>query len=306
MAAFVRRFIPGRSGAGPKLPELKWWANVVFALYILITIPLLAFLFFMVVKGFPRIIATAWDSAMQQKDLLAASAGSGDVLGVATGTVNLLTLALPTLGAALAMSTTVRRVFGALWRWSAGSGPKRTGTLMASAAALVGLVLLWLPDLPFAPGTSGPLYEQARFEPIQRDERLTVAEMGVPVVSRIAPPPAPARMPTAEPTDEPAPAAALGTTPTPEGTVAGTPTLGTTPARQPTSGATGTAVRATATSGGTTATPPPGTGTPATSVRTTATPPPGTGAPATPVRATPARSTPGAPASTPQATPGVR
>jgi putative peptide zinc metalloprotease protein len=84
MAAFVRRFIPGLRGSGPRLPELKWWANVIFALYILITIPLLAFLFFVIVKGFPRIVATAWDSFLQQKDVLGASLGSGDALGVAT------------------------------------------------------------------------------------------------------------------------------------------------------------------------------------------------------------------------------
>jgi len=187
MAAFTRRFIPGLRGSGPKLPELKWWANLIFALYILITIPLLAFLFFVIVKGFPRIVATAWDSFLQQKDVLAASLGSGDALGVATASVNILTLALPTLGAAMAISTTARRVFGALWRWSAESLQRRTGTLVGTAAAVVGVLLLWAPQLPLAASTPGPLYQQARFQPIQRDERLTVSDMGVPGVPRPEP-----------------------------------------------------------------------------------------------------------------------
>src|SRR3712207_96282 len=66
MGAFLRSVLPIPGWKGRELPELKWWARAVFALYIIITVPLLLFVLFTMVKGLPRILATAWDSFQQQ------------------------------------------------------------------------------------------------------------------------------------------------------------------------------------------------------------------------------------------------
>src|SRR5205814_244913 len=66
MGPFLRGVLPLPWWKGRKLPPLKWWGTAVFLLYILIAIPFLAFSLFLMVKGFPRLIATAWDSFGKQ------------------------------------------------------------------------------------------------------------------------------------------------------------------------------------------------------------------------------------------------
>src|SRR5438128_597095 len=53
MTAFVRSVLPLES-QGRKLPPLKTWAKVVFAVYILITVPLLIFLLVLMIRSVPR------------------------------------------------------------------------------------------------------------------------------------------------------------------------------------------------------------------------------------------------------------
>ena len=49
---------------------LKTWAKLFFAIYILITIPLLAYLLFLMVRAAPRVLATAWGALGHQVTLL--------------------------------------------------------------------------------------------------------------------------------------------------------------------------------------------------------------------------------------------
>src|SRR5204862_2576143 len=53
---FLRTVLPLAWWKGPKLPPLKGWVKAVFALYILVTVPLLAFLLFLLIKAAPRIL----------------------------------------------------------------------------------------------------------------------------------------------------------------------------------------------------------------------------------------------------------
>ncbi|HEV7663594.1 MAG TPA: hypothetical protein VGQ62_08675, partial [Chloroflexota bacterium] len=66
MAAFVRSVVPIKGWKGRKLPALKWWAKAIFALYIVLTIPLLCLLLLVMIRSVPRVLATAWDSLGQQ------------------------------------------------------------------------------------------------------------------------------------------------------------------------------------------------------------------------------------------------
>lgn len=259
---FLRTVLPLPFWQGRKLPNLKGWVKAVFALYILITIPLLAFLLFTMVRTLPRVLATSWDSFLQQKAGFVAAQGSGEVLGMVASAVQMLLLAIPTIGTFYVLFSLGRTVVRTIWNWSKPTPGRRAigglGTL-----ALVGLLaFLWAPSLPFrGDDRPGPLYAQARrdFVPIRPDERGTIGEaavaaLGVPAAAVQNTPlerfvPAPLAVPTAIPTTVPAglPATAPTTGPTaPAGapTVAPTTAVGVTPSAAATSavGVTPTAV----------------------------------------------------------------
>src|SRR3712207_652054 len=95
---FLRTVLPIPWWKGRKLPNLKGWVKAVFALYILITVPLLAFILFLMVKSVPRVLATAWDSFWKQAGVFSTAQNAGDFLGMAASVVQMITLALPALG----------------------------------------------------------------------------------------------------------------------------------------------------------------------------------------------------------------
>ena len=180
MAAFVRSTVPGLKLEGRKLPELKWWGKAVFTAYILITVPLLLFLVFLMLKTFPRVIVTAYDSFMQLGGAFNAARGNGEALGMAAALVQMLFLALPTLGIVLTFYTLGKRIGLFLWNWSKPSATRKAISATGSLAVAALLVYLWAPQLPFA-GRPGPMYERTDFTPIRRDERGTVFDaVGVP------------------------------------------------------------------------------------------------------------------------------
>lgn len=184
--AFLRTVLPLSWWKGPKLPDLKGWVKVVFALYILITIPLLAFLLFLMIKGVPRVLATAWDSFWKQSATFGQARSSGDiVLMIATG-AQMLLLALPAFGTLFVIFNLVRRLGKAIWNWSKPTPLRRVIGGLGSAAAVALLVLLWMPRLPFTNpenNVQNPVYAIARpqFKPIEPQERGTLREAVRPV-----------------------------------------------------------------------------------------------------------------------------
>ena len=94
--AFLADVLPIQLGTRGKLPPLKRWARVVFAAYLLIAVPLLGTLVFLMVRGFPRILATAWDSMHQQGIALVQARAIGDGLAMSFAVLQMGLLALPT------------------------------------------------------------------------------------------------------------------------------------------------------------------------------------------------------------------
>jgi putative peptide zinc metalloprotease protein len=244
MGGFIRSVVPISSWKGRKLPELKWWAKAVFAIYILITVPLLLTLLLIMVKGVPRILATAWDSLLQQIAAFSAAQSGADFLGMATAVVQILVLALPTLGLGFTLYTLGRRVAVAVWSWSKPTPGRRALGALGTLAAITSLVFLWAPmlpaQLPLMGGQPGPLYGQVSFVPIRSDERGTIFDaVGVATPmnlpgggpSREAPAqskPSPASEPVAEPTTAPTAEPTAAPTPPP----ATTSTVGPAPVQQ--------------------------------------------------------------------------
>lgn len=242
MVSFFRGLMPGQKGQAPA--KLKPWAKAVFLGYTLIVVPLFALLIFLLVKGFPRIAVTALDSAAQRVAAAGSALSASDPLGVAANVLQVLILALQVVGLGWILIKLARgwaRGLGAL----AGRSPVRRGGAMATnAVALVLIVVLWLPQIPVI-GVPGPLYAQARFEPITTGTRWVVPH-AVPALAPLAAPfggaedPTPAPSPYASPSRSDSPASSPSPTATAAPTAAPTlrptaaPTVVRTPSPAPT------------------------------------------------------------------------
>ena len=204
MGGFVRSLLGKDKG---EMPELKPWAKVVFVLYTIIVVPLIALLLFLAFKTFPSILATALDSASK----LAGSAGEGlsrgDAVAVIAAVLQILILALQVVGLGYVIFSVLRRVFVGLWKWGSGSPVRRMASAAGSAAIVAFLAFLWTPFLPT--GGPGPLYasSSSAFVPIPATARGTLGE-AIPAVGAIVPPalrePSPTVAPDATPTSAPA------------------------------------------------------------------------------------------------------
>jgi putative peptide zinc metalloprotease protein len=233
MGAFVRG-LSGQQQA--EMAELKPWAKIVFVLYTIIVVPLLALLLFLAFRAFPTVLATALDSASKLVSAAGDGLAHGDGLAVAAAVAQILILALQVVGLGMIVLGVIRSVFLGLWRWSAGSAPRRTASAFASAVLLLGLAFLWTPALPT--GQPGPLYAavvSTSFTPIPDTARGTLgdalpavdawlpSELLEPVPSEepsSAPSPSssPTAVPSASPLTTPAPSASPFSTPLPTAT----------------------------------------------------------------------------------------
>ncbi|HET8631789.1 MAG TPA: hypothetical protein VFL91_30565, partial [Thermomicrobiales bacterium] len=220
---FLRTVLPLPAWRGRRLPDLKGWVKAVFALYILITVPLLVFLLGVTVKSAPRVLATAWDAFRQQGGAFGRAHAAGSFLGMTSAAVQMALLALPALGLVFMLGNLARRGFGALWAWSRPTPARRAVGALGTVAAVALVGFLWAPQLPFGHGRPGPLYPgtRASLAPIRADERGTLGDAARGLVAAGAPP-------TATPVSGPA-GAPGGPTATPA-----TPARGpATPARAP-------------------------------------------------------------------------
>jgi putative peptide zinc metalloprotease protein len=148
MAAFIRSILP-IPGAGPKLPNLKPWVKAVFAVYTIVTIPMLASLLFLMTTRVPRIVARTWDALLIQADEVANAWDNGDILGVVAAASQALLLAFPLLAIAYFFYNLIVRPLRGLWRWSKPT-PARRATGAVITLAIIGLAaLLAVPRLPF-------------------------------------------------------------------------------------------------------------------------------------------------------------
>jgi putative peptide zinc metalloprotease protein len=109
LGPFLRSLFPRLARSGLRLPPLKRWVKIVFAAYIVVTIPLLAFLLVVFVKFLPRVMTVIWDAVATQVHFLSSAFAAGDALGAATALVELAILAVPVLGIAYL-------IYGLTWK----------------------------------------------------------------------------------------------------------------------------------------------------------------------------------------------
>ncbi len=152
----------------PRVEELRLWARAAVTAWVLVTIPILAYLYGMLVVNLPRILSTAWDSGHRQVSDVGSAASQGHWAMVALGVVQLLALGLPILGIAYTLVRTGRRFGAATWRRTEGRPAARGLLLAATAVAAVYAVFAFVPRghnyTPIQPNESGTIAAAATLD----------------------------------------------------------------------------------------------------------------------------------------------
>jgi putative peptide zinc metalloprotease protein len=142
-----------------RVTALKPWVRRVVTSYVLLLVPVIAFVFLMMLINAPRVLATGWDSFWMHWDRVGPHFAAGQTGLAAMSVFQMVVLVLPTAGLAYTTGRVGHRAGRLGWRWSDGS-PRRRTVLLAGAATAVGLAafLLWphgayRPIQPYEKGT---------------------------------------------------------------------------------------------------------------------------------------------------------
>jgi putative peptide zinc metalloprotease protein len=146
---------------------LKPWARAVVTLWVLLVIPILLVSLILMVKVFPRIAATAWDSLGQQAAVLGQNWSDGAVADVGVRLLSMFTIALPLVAIVYLLGRIARRTSLKVWRATDGKPRLRALAVLAAAAILALVAWAWWPD--------------GQYEPIERHERGTLLEGLIPL-----------------------------------------------------------------------------------------------------------------------------
>jgi putative peptide zinc metalloprotease protein len=146
--------------AGDEVTALKPWVRVVVTIYVLTVVPLLLFMFGLMVINTPRILSTAYDSFFVQYHKVQHAFDGGSALTGAIGIVQMVILVLPAIGIVVTFWLVLRRGFGAVWTRTEGQPAARGAFVVASGAAAAFLGYIWWPNgdyRPIQPGEKGTI-----------------------------------------------------------------------------------------------------------------------------------------------------
>jgi hypothetical protein len=123
-------------------------------------VPVIGFMFLMMLINAPRLFATGWDSFWLHWDRVGPQFAHGQSARGLMSILQMVVLVLPAAGLLYTTARVVERVGSGGWHWSAGSALRR-GSLVAGAGAAAALAafLLW-PNhdyRPIQPGERGTL-----------------------------------------------------------------------------------------------------------------------------------------------------
>jgi putative peptide zinc metalloprotease protein len=156
--------VPGRP-ADDRVTELKPWVRAVVTAYLMTLVPVLGFVFLMMLIHAPRVFATGYDSFAVHWDRVGPDLSAGQGALGAVDVLQMVALALPALGMVYTVSRVGHRFGAASWRWSAGN-PLRRGGVVTATAALAGFAaFMWWPHgeyRPIQPGERGTIQDGIR------------------------------------------------------------------------------------------------------------------------------------------------
>ncbi|MDX6401147.1 MAG: putative peptide zinc metalloprotease protein [Gaiellaceae bacterium] len=152
-------FMPWKK-TSDRVTELKPWVRGAVTLYVLTVVPLLLFMFGMMVINAPRIFSTAYDSFFVQYHKVQHDFSGGSALHGAIGIFQMLILVLPAIGIIATFWLLLKRVFGAVWTRTEGHPVPRGAFVVAVGTAAAFLGYIWWPN--------------GDYRPIQKGERGTI------------------------------------------------------------------------------------------------------------------------------------
>ncbi len=143
-----------------RVTELKGWVRVVVTAYVFTVVPVLLFMFGMMLINAPRIMGTAYDSFITQYHKVGDAFGGGSALTGTIGIVQMFILALPALAIVATFWMFFRRIAGGVWARTEGNDAGRAAFVAATAAAAAALAYIWWPNGNYRavlPGERGTL-----------------------------------------------------------------------------------------------------------------------------------------------------
>src|SRR5437588_1235663 len=146
----LQSLVPGRK-ADDRVTELKPWVRAAVTVYVFTVIPILLFMFGLMLINAPRIVSTAWDSFFVQYHKVQHAFSGGSALTGTIGILQMLILILPVLGIAATCWMVFRRVSGAVWTRTEGMPSARIAYGVVSSAGIAALAYVWWPNGNYRP-----------------------------------------------------------------------------------------------------------------------------------------------------------
>ena len=145
-----------------EVTELKPWARTVVTIWVLLVIPVLLYVFGMMILSVPRVIATGLDSLNQQWDKVNAAMDDGETAAIAVGAIQALMVVLPALGMGFSFFRIGKRIGSGFLEMTSERPVLRTALGPVGVSAIAAAAFVLIPN--------------GEYRPIQPDETWTVSE----------------------------------------------------------------------------------------------------------------------------------
>jgi putative peptide zinc metalloprotease protein len=143
-----------------RVTELKGWVRGAVTAYVFTVVPLLLFMFGLMLINTPRIMSTAYDSFFVQWHKVQHAFDGGSAFTGVFGLLQMVILVLPAIAIVATFWMVFRRVAGGVWTRTEGQPAARGAFVVAFSAALALLAYVWWPN--------------GDYRPIQRGEKGTL------------------------------------------------------------------------------------------------------------------------------------
>jgi putative peptide zinc metalloprotease protein len=165
----LKSMVPGQESPR-QVTELKPWARAVVTIWVLTVIPVLLYLFGMMVLSAPRVIATGYDSFFVQWNKLQEAMDGGQTAQASVNGLRMAMLVLPMTGMGVTLFRTAKRIGAGAINVTKERPAARTALVLVGGAALVTAAYVLIPN--------------GEYRPIQPGEKWTFSE-GIEAASQV-------------------------------------------------------------------------------------------------------------------------
>jgi outer membrane lipoprotein-sorting protein len=174
---FLRSILPARRVRGDKLPALKPWVRAVFVTYLIVTVPLLACIFLLMIRNLPRLLTWTWDAFLKQITIFSVGQRQGDFLIMVLASTQMLLLMLSVVGTLYIISSVAYKTVRAIWNWSRLTTARRAAGALSAAAVTGCVILLWAPQLRGLPESRAALMQTDKVGALLKQTREATAKL---------------------------------------------------------------------------------------------------------------------------------